>query len=145
MWHKGSPHSRGPCLSWANECHDASHSTPQAERNHTITIDKSGLGITVTSFTNWKRVDRNVDSELHRWGILCELQYSPQRLFETLFSPINISRRVSRGSKLVLEARPEDGRGRRRPRLEWEEYVEGLARKRGRKLPEVKQLAQDRK
>jgi hypothetical protein len=30
-----------------------------------------------------------------------------------------------------------------RPRLEMEEYVEGLARKRGRKLPEVKRLAQD--
>jgi hypothetical protein len=44
---------------------------------------------------------------------------------------------------LVLEARPGGGRGR--PRLEWEEYVEGLARKRGRKLLEVKILAQDRK
>jgi hypothetical protein len=51
----------------------------------------------------------------------------------------------SRGSKLVLEARPEEGRGRGRPRLEWEEYVEGLARKRGRKLPDVKRLAQVRK
>jgi hypothetical protein len=45
----------------------------------------------------------------------------------------------------VLEARPEGGRGRGRPRLEWEEYVEGLVRKRGRKLPEVKRLAPDRK
>ena len=47
--------------------------------------------------------------------------------------------------KLVLEARPGGGRGRGRPRLEWEEYVEGLARNRGRKLLEVKILAQDRK
>lgn len=47
--------------------------------------------------------------------------------------------------KLVLEARPEGGRERGRPRLQWEEYVERLARKRGRKLPEVKQLAQNRK
>jgi aminoglycoside phosphotransferase (APT) family kinase protein len=37
------------------------------------------------------------------------------------------------------------GRERGRPRLEWEEYVERLASKRGRKLPEVKRLAQDRK
>jgi hypothetical protein len=35
-----------------------------------------------------------------------------------------------RRPKLVLEARPEGGRGRGRPRLEWEEYVERLARKR---------------
>ena len=50
---------------------------------------------------------------------------------------------LERGPKLVLEARSEKGRGR--PRLEWEEYVERLAHKRGRKLPEVKRLAQDRK
>ena len=31
-----------------------------------------------------------------------------------------------------------------RPRVEWEEYVEALARKRGRKLPEVRRLAQNR-
>jgi hypothetical protein len=36
------------------------------------------------------------------------------------------------------------GRGKGRPRVEWEEYVEGLARKRGRRLPEVRRLAQDR-
>jgi hypothetical protein len=48
-------------------------------------------------------------------------------------------------TKLVLTARPEGGRGRGRPRLEWEEYVKGLARKRGRKLPEVKRMAQNRK
>jgi hypothetical protein len=36
-------------------------------------------------------------------------------------------------TKLVLEARPEGGRGRGGPRLEWEEYVEILACKRGRK------------
>jgi hypothetical protein len=35
---------------------------------------------------------------------------------------------LERRLKLVLEERPERGRGR--PRLEWEEYVEGLARKR---------------
>jgi hypothetical protein len=40
--------------------------------------------------------------------------------------------------KLVPEARPEAGRGKGRPRVEWEEYVEGLARKRGRRLPEVR-------
>jgi hypothetical protein len=50
---------------------------------------------------------------------------------------------LERRPKLVVEARPEGGRGR--PRLGREEYVEGLARKRGRKLPEVKRLAQDRK
>jgi hypothetical protein len=44
---------------------------------------------------------------------------------------------LERRPKLVLEARP-GGRERGRPRLEWEEYVEGLARKRGRKLPDVK-------
>jgi hypothetical protein len=52
---------------------------------------------------------------------------------------------LERRPKLVLEARPEVGRGRGRPRLKWEEYVERLAPKRGRKLPEVKRLAQDRK
>ena len=52
---------------------------------------------------------------------------------------------LERRPKLVLEARPEGGRGRGRPRLEWEEYVERLACKRGRKLPEVKRLAQNRK
>jgi hypothetical protein len=48
-----------------------------------------------------------------------------------------------RRPKLVLETRPEGGRGT--PRLKWEEYVERLACKRGRKLPKVKRLAQDRK
>jgi hypothetical protein len=52
---------------------------------------------------------------------------------------------LERRPKLVLNARPEGGRGRGRPRLEWEEYVKGLARKRGRKLPEVKRLAKNRK
>ena len=51
---------------------------------------------------------------------------------------------LERRPKLVLEARPEGGRGRGRPRVEWEEYVKGLAWKRGRKLPEVRRLAQDR-
>ena len=49
-----------------------------------------------------------------------------------------------RKPKFVLEARPEGGRGRGRPTVEWEEYVEGLARKRGRRLPEERRLAQDR-
>jgi hypothetical protein len=49
-----------------------------------------------------------------------------------------------RKPKLVLEARPEGGRGKGRPRVEWEEYVEGLVRSRGRKLPEVRRLAEDR-
>jgi hypothetical protein len=49
-----------------------------------------------------------------------------------------------RQQKLVLEARPEGGRRKGRPRVEWEEYVEGLARKRGKRLPEVRRLAQDR-
>jgi hypothetical protein len=44
---------------------------------------------------------------------------------------------LERRPKLVLEARREGGRGNGRPRLECEENVEGLARKRGRKLPEV--------
>jgi hypothetical protein len=52
---------------------------------------------------------------------------------------------LERRSKLVLEARPEGERGKGRPRLEWEEYVKGLARKIRRKLPEVKRLAQNRK
>jgi hypothetical protein len=52
---------------------------------------------------------------------------------------------LERRPKLVLEARPKRGRGRGRPRLEWEEYVEGLEHKRGRKLPEVKRQAQNRK
>jgi hypothetical protein len=34
---------------------------------------------------------------------------------------------LERRQKFVLEARPEGGRGRGRPRLEWEEYVERLA------------------
>jgi hypothetical protein len=50
---------------------------------------------------------------------------------------------LERRPKLVLEVRPGGGRGR--PRLEWEEYVERLVYKRGRKLPEVKRLAQNRK
>jgi hypothetical protein len=50
---------------------------------------------------------------------------------------------LERRPKLVLEARPGGGRGR--PRLEWEECVEKLACKRGRKLEEVKRLAQNRK
>jgi hypothetical protein len=45
--------------------------------------------------------------------------------------------------ELVLEARPE-GRAKGRRRVEWGEYVEGLARKRGRKLREVRRLAQER-
>jgi hypothetical protein len=52
---------------------------------------------------------------------------------------------LERRRKLVLEAGPEGGRGRGRPRLEWEEYVERMACKRGRMLPEVKRLAQNRK
>jgi hypothetical protein len=52
---------------------------------------------------------------------------------------------TERRPKLVLEARPEGGRGKGRPRVEWEEYVKGLACKRGRKLPEVKRLTQNRK
>ena len=48
-------------------------------------------------------------------------------------------------SKLVLETRPEGRRGRGRRRLEWEEYVERMACKTGRKIPEVKRLAQNRK
>ena len=52
---------------------------------------------------------------------------------------------LERRPKLVLEATPEGGRGSSRPTLEWEEYVERLASKRGRKLPEMKRLAQNRK
>jgi hypothetical protein len=52
---------------------------------------------------------------------------------------------LERRTNLVLEARAEAGRRRGRPRLEWEEYVERLECKRGRKLPEVKRLAQNRK
>jgi hypothetical protein len=50
---------------------------------------------------------------------------------------------LERRTKLVLEARSERGRGR--PRREWEEYVERLACKRRRNLPEVKRLDQNRK
>ena len=50
---------------------------------------------------------------------------------------------LERRPKLMLEARP--GRGRGRPRLQWEEYVERMACKRGRKSPEVKRLVQNRK
>ena len=49
-----------------------------------------------------------------------------------------------RKPKVVPEARPGGGRRKGRPRVEWEEYVEGLARKRERRLPEVRRLAQDR-
>jgi hypothetical protein len=52
---------------------------------------------------------------------------------------------LERKTKLVLDARPEGGRERGRPRLEWEEYEERLTCKRGRKLPEVKRLAHNRK
>ena len=52
---------------------------------------------------------------------------------------------LERRPKLVLEATPERGRGRGRPRIEWEEYVERLACNRGKKLPEVKRMAQNRK
>jgi hypothetical protein len=52
---------------------------------------------------------------------------------------------LERRPKLVLEAKAEGGRVRGRPRTEWEEYAERLACKRGRKLPEVKRLAQNRK
>jgi hypothetical protein len=52
---------------------------------------------------------------------------------------------LERRPKLVLKARAEGRRGRGRPRLQLEEYVERLACKSGRKLPEVKRLAQDRK
>jgi hypothetical protein len=54
---------------------------------------------------------------------------------------------LERRPKLVLEARPEGGRGRGRgrPRVKWEEYVERLACKRGGKSEEVKRLAQNRK
>ena len=52
---------------------------------------------------------------------------------------------LERRPKLVLETRPEGGRGRGRPRLEWEEYVERLSCKRGRMLPEVRRLAQNRR
>jgi hypothetical protein len=52
---------------------------------------------------------------------------------------------LERRPKLVLEARPEGGRGKGRPRLEWEEYVEGLVRRSGKRLPEIRRIAQDRK
>ena len=52
---------------------------------------------------------------------------------------------LERRPNLVLEARAEGGRRSGRPRLEWEEYVERLECKRGRKLPEVKRLGQGRK
>jgi hypothetical protein len=38
---------------------------------------------------------------------------------------------LERRPKLVLQARPEGGRGRGRPRLEWEEYVERLLTAKG--------------
>jgi hypothetical protein len=50
------------------------------------------------------------------------------------------------GKKTKINAGGKSRRRKRkgRPRLEWEENVEGLTRKRGRKLPEVRRLAQDR-
>ena len=51
---------------------------------------------------------------------------------------------LARRPKLVLEARPEEKSGKGRSRLKWEEYVEGLARKKESRLPEVRRLAQDR-
>jgi hypothetical protein len=50
---------------------------------------------------------------------------------------------LERRPKLVLRARGEGGRGKGGPRLEWVEYVERLACKTGRKLPEVKRLTQN--
>jgi hypothetical protein len=52
---------------------------------------------------------------------------------------------LERRPKLVLETKPEGGRGRGGSGLEWKEYVERLARKTGRKLRQVKRLAQNRK
>jgi hypothetical protein len=51
------------------------------------------------------------------------------------------------GKKTKISAGGKTRRRKRkgRPRVEWEEYVERMACKRGRKLPEVKRLAQDRK
>ena len=45
----------------------------------------------------------------------------------------------------VMEARPEGRRGRGRPRLEWEGYVERLAARRGLSMNDVKRLAQNRR
>ena len=64
-------------------------------------------------------------------------------MFRSTDGKENVRMDLEGRQKLVLEARTGGGRGR--GRLQWEEYVEGLARKRGRKLPEVKRLAQDRK
>ena len=46
--------------------------------------------------------------------------------------------------KRIMEARPEGRRGRGRPRMEWEEYMERLSNKRGKTLKEVKRMALER-
>ena len=46
--------------------------------------------------------------------------------------------------KRVMEARPNGGRGRGRPRMEWEEYMGKITSKRGKTLKETKKMAIDR-
>ena len=53
--------------------------------------------------------------------------------------------REERIPKRVLEARSLGTRGKGRPRIGWEEYVEGLCTKRGKTKANIKKLAQDRK
>ena len=48
-------------------------------------------------------------------------------------------------TKQVFEARTEERRRRGRPKKEWEQYVNEVARKRGKEIQEVRKLAQDRK
>lgn len=49
-----------------------------------------------------------------------------------------------RKAKEVWRARPTGRRTRGRPRIEWEEYITGVVRRRGKTLGEVQRMAQDR-
>ena len=48
-------------------------------------------------------------------------------------------------TKQVFEARTEERRQGGRPKKEWEQYINEVARKRGKEIQAVRRLAQDRK
>jgi hypothetical protein len=51
---------------------------------------------------------------------------------------------VEKKNKISAEGKTRTKSGKGGPRVKWEEYVEGIATKKGRKLPEVRRLAHDR-